>query len=235
MLDRAYNIGRQRAIAEFEKLSSSEMEKEAFLSALKGIYQGSKALKSLGWLAGFGGRSSQWIGMPLGSGLLGAAMAEDGQGMKGFVSGVAGGLVGSGIGAVANKALPSIARSIGKTDFGKRIWASAGKVNPNYGVNSLKAHKANVSKMRAEHLCDASKAGEKFKPPPPPKVNKAHSFGQHALTKLPGAIGTAGMIGGFMYGTPLGEEVGSSLYESSGLRPLNLGSFSQKSIFNPAG
>jgi hypothetical protein len=238
MLDKAYDIGRRQALVEFEKLSSSEMEKEAFFAALKGLYQGSKALRTLGWLAGFGGRSSQWIGMPLGSGLLGAATAEPGDRLKGFATGVAGGLVGSGAGALAGKALPAITRSIGSrignTEFGKKIWSGAGKINSQYGANSLPKYEKMVAEMRAKHMADPSKAGEMFKPPPPPTVNVNHSFGQHALTKVPGVIGVGGMLGGFAYGTSKGEEIASDMYDSSGFG-RGIGSITRRNVFNPAG
>jgi hypothetical protein len=238
MLDRAYDIGKRQALAEFEKLSSSEMEKEAFFAALKGIYQGSKALRTLGWLAGFGGRTSQFVGMPLGSGLIGAATAEPGDRLKGFATGVAGGLGGAALGAAASKALPAITRAvgsrIGNTGIGKKIWSGAGKINSQYGANSLPKYRKMVEEMRAKHMADPSKAGEMFKPPPPPTVNVNHSFGQHALTKVPGAIGVGGMLGGFTYGTSMGESAASDMYDASGFG-RGIGSISQRNIFNPAG
>jgi hypothetical protein len=239
MLDRAYDIGRRAAIYELEKLASDPMEKEAIFSALKGIYEGSKLLRGAGWLMGIGGPTANWIGAPLGSGLLGAASAEDGQGLKGFATGAVGGLIGAGVGAVAGKAAPALARGIGKrlakTDFGKSVWNQAGKINKGYGANTLKKYEADLIKAKKDHFADPANAGKAFKPPEPPMVKKQHSFGQNVLTKVPGALGIAGGLAGFTYGTTGGEEIASSMWDSAGIKQPGFGSFQQRNVFNPVG
>lgn len=246
MLDRAYDIGRRAAIYELEKLASDPMEKEAFIAALKNIYQGSKALKTLGWLAGFGGRSSEWIGMPIGSGLLGAALAEDGQGLKGFATGVAGGLVGTGAGKLGGKLLKGLStragKALGKTDFGKKVWSGAGNINRNYGANSLAAYekelaaaKAHNSAVQAHNAANPSNLKKFMEIPTKPSVDASHSFGQHVIKGMPGAAGLVGTIGGFIYGTTAGEEVASHAWDSMGISPGRLGSIRSSNVFNPAG
>lgn len=236
MLDRAYDMGRQAAIAELEKLASDPMEKEAFLGALKNIYQGSKLLRTGGWLLGMGGRSSQWIGMPLGSGLIGAATADKGEGFKGFATGVAGGLVGAGAGALGGKLFTGIGNRAGKylknTNFGKKVWSGAGKINPNYGANSLAKYEAELAAAKAHNAANPTKLMEL---PIKPTVNTQYSFGQHALSKAPAALGIGGTIGGFMYGTSAGEEMGSAAWDAYRPNVPRLGSFGKSNVFNPAG
>lgn len=86
-LKHAYDIGRQLAL-------SDHQEKVAILG---GIGQAGKWLLGMGNLGAKGSRaaglSAHHVGMPVGFGLLGAATAEDGQGMEGFAKGLAGGLV----------------------------------------------------------------------------------------------------------------------------------------------
>jgi hypothetical protein len=87
-LKHAYDIGRQLAL-------SDHQEKVAFLG---GIGQAGKWLLGMGHLGAKGSTSAKYlsahhIGMPIGFGLLGAATAEEGQGMEGFAKGLAGGLV----------------------------------------------------------------------------------------------------------------------------------------------
>jgi hypothetical protein len=246
MLDRAYDIGRRAAISELEKLASDPMEKEAFFAALKGLYQGSRALKSLGWLAGFGGRGSEWIGMPLGSGLLGAAFAEEGQGIKGFATGVAGGLAGTAAGKLGGKLLRGLSNragtSLSNTEFGKKVWSGAGNINRNYGANSLAKYQKELAEVTAHnkavkvHNAANPSNLKKFKEvPTTPTVDVGHSFGQHAIKKLPAAAGLAGTIGGFLYGTGIGEDASSYAWDSMGLSPRRLGSIQSSNVFNPAG
>lgn len=87
-LKHAYDIGRQLAL-------SDHQEKVAFLG---GIGQAGKFLLGMGHLGSKGSTAAKYlsahhIGMPLGFGLLGAATAEEGQGMEGFAKGLVGGLV----------------------------------------------------------------------------------------------------------------------------------------------
>ena len=87
-LTRAYNIGCQLAMADHQ-------EKIAFLG---GIGQAGKFLLGMGHLGAKGSTAAKYlsahhVGMPLGFGLMGAASAEEGQGMEGFAKGLAGGLV----------------------------------------------------------------------------------------------------------------------------------------------
>ena len=83
----AYDIGRQLAVTDYQ-------EKVAFLG---GIGQAGKFLLGMGNLGAKGSTaariSAHHVGMPLGFGLMGAASAEEGQGMQGFAKGLAGGLV----------------------------------------------------------------------------------------------------------------------------------------------
>lgn len=236
MLDRAYDMGRQAAIAELEKLASDPMEKEAFIAALKNIYQGSKALRTLGWLAGFGGRTSQFIGMPIGSGLIGAATAEKGEGMKGFATGVAGGLVGAGAGALGGKLFKSLGTragtALGKTRFGQKAWSGAGKINPNYGTNSLAKYQKELAAAKAHNAANPQKLMDL---PTMPGATAGQSFGQFALSKAPAALGIGGTIGGFIYGTSAGEGIASDMYGRINPNFPRLGSFSQSNVFNPAG
>ncbi len=85
-LKRAYYIGRELAL-------SDHQEKVAFLGS---IGQAGKFLLGMGNLGAKGSTaariSAHHVGMPLGFGLLGAATAEEGQGMEGFAKGLAGGL-----------------------------------------------------------------------------------------------------------------------------------------------
>jgi hypothetical protein len=87
-LKRAYDIGRQLAL-------SDHQEKVAFLG---GIGQAGKWLLGMGHLGAKGSTAAKYlsahhVGMPVGFGLLGAATAEEGQGMEGFAKGLVGGLV----------------------------------------------------------------------------------------------------------------------------------------------
>jgi len=86
-LKHAYDIGRQLALSDYQ-------EKVAFLGA---VGQAGKWLLGMGNLGAKGSTlarlSAHHVGMPLGFGLLGAATAEEGQGMEGFAKGLAGGLV----------------------------------------------------------------------------------------------------------------------------------------------
>lgn len=86
-LKHAYDIGRRLAL-------SDHQEKVAFLGS---IGQAGKFLLGMGNLGAKGSTaarlSAHHVGMPLGFGLLGAATAEEGQGMEGFAKGLAGGLV----------------------------------------------------------------------------------------------------------------------------------------------
>lgn len=87
-LKHAYDIGRQLAL-------SDHQEKVAFLG---GIGQAGKWLLGMGHLGAKGSTAAKYlsahhVGMPVGFGLLGAATAEEGQGMEGFAKGLVGGLV----------------------------------------------------------------------------------------------------------------------------------------------
>lgn len=208
MLDHAYNLGAQQALADFEK--------EAGIGSA--LWGGAK------FLSGFGGHASQWLGMPLGGGILGAAMADPGERMKGFAGGVVGGAmgnVGMHFGGKMFKGLAgSIGKRIGATETGAKLWSGLGKVNPGFGASQLAKHEASVAGAAAKGIAaPGAFAG-----------NAAHSFGQHAASKwLPGAAGLAGGLAGYSYLSEPGEALGSSLVGND----PNFGSFSQRSAFNP--
>ena len=86
LLRKAYLTGSELAY-------TSDLEKVAFLG---GAINVGKFLMGMGHLGAKGSRlariSPHHIGQPLGFGVIGAATAEEGQGMEGFVKGVAGGL-----------------------------------------------------------------------------------------------------------------------------------------------
>lgn len=208
MLDHAYNLGAQQALEDFEK--------EAGLGSA--LWSGAK------FLTGFGGRTSQWVGMPLGGGLLGAAMADPGERMKGFAGGVVGGAmgnVGMHLGGKMFKGLAgNIGKRIGATETGAKMWGGLGKINPGYGAAQLAKHEGAM----ADAALKGAKAPAEF------TGNAAHSFGQHVASKwLPGAAGLAGGLAGYSYFSEPGAALGSSLV---GKDP-NFGSFSRRSAFNP--
>jgi hypothetical protein len=239
MLDIAYQIGRRSAIEEFDKVASSGMEKEAFLSALKAVYDGSKLLRSGAWMLGMGGRGSQFIGMPIGSGLISAAFADEGERTRAFFGGAAGGLAGAGLGHLGAKVMTGAANRAGKylasKPFGQKMWSGAGNVGQGYGAKSLAEHTAKVQKDMAKFTSNPANAGKVFKPTDPPNININDSFGQHIIRKLPGTAGFAGGIAGFIYGTQPGETVGTHLYDQYGpSKGINFGYFGQRSAFNPA-
>jgi len=113
VIERAYNIGAELAYSELEKNASLFAAlKAAGTAAKEGVkswgFWGTnlgRGTKRLGWLAGLGAKqgpgaaaklsrfSHHWIGMPTGFGLLGMALAPEGEHKgKAFAKGFAGGL-----------------------------------------------------------------------------------------------------------------------------------------------
>ena len=230
MLDVAYRMGAQKALEDFQK--------EAWLSSALALGKGllaTKPVRAAKFLMGIGGHRADFIGAPLGGALLGAAMADPGERLKGFAGGAVGGL-GASVGFMGGTKLlkgmsNSIGKRIGATPQGAKVWGGLGKVNPEYGARRLAKHEEAAAKGLADHkeLLAKAKPGEVIKPFVPPKFtgDAAHSFGQHAVKQwLPGAAGVAGGLGGALYFGTKGDELGQSLAP-------DIGDFTQRSMFNP--
>ena len=100
---------------------------------------GGRSLRTLGWLTGMGkpmaGLSSKWVGGTLGWGLAGAAMAEEGNRLKGFAGGALGSLgmtAGFGMGQkLLGKSLAMSGGALAKTAPMQKAWSGLGKGTKN--------------------------------------------------------------------------------------------------------
>ncbi len=221
MLDLAYQAGAEAALEDFEKQALLGAAARGLFgmgkSVGKGAWSGAKnfpksnTFKALKWGAGMGGRGSEWIGAPIGSGLLGAVTAEEGQGMRGFLGGAAmglGGTVGFKGGQRMMKGLTKRYGSrVAETGFGKSMLQGANA----FGAKGGTMHNALGSKFK-------SIAGSN------------NSVGNMALTKwAPGALGMGAGLAGSMALAGPSEAAGGLASDFMGVRarPAN--------FFSPVG
>jgi len=220
MLGQAYRLGAAQAEEDFTK--------EAIFGAVRGLWNATKAFpkstgfKALKWGAGMGGPGAEWIGAPIGSGILGAATANEGERWKGFLGGAAGGLAGAA-GWHAGKGVAkgvgnSIGRSLGKTKPGA-AFANLG------GADSKFRDYLNA---KAKSFAGADASGF-FKGKANAFANSDKSIGQMVGGLAPKAMGLAGGLGGSMMLYGVGQSGGEYGAQHLGLggRPVN--------YFNPVG
>jgi len=222
VLDHAYQMGAAAALEDFEKQAGVFGSIAKGIGSLgKGVGQGawnagkgfgkSKTFKALKWGTGMGGRGSEWIGAPVGSAILGGVMAEEGQGMRGMLTGGMAGLAGTagwhGGKGIAKGVMGSAGKEMAKTQVGKSIM---GGVNQ-FGAKGGKLHNALGSKFKSIAGSDKS-------------------IGNMAMKQwAPAGVGMAAGVGGAMAATGPGEQVGglAADYMGARSRPAN--------YFSPAG
>jgi hypothetical protein len=205
MLQHAYDLGADMAKEAFFK----QLATGAF-NAVKGFPKSNTA-KGLKWLGGMGGPTSEWVGGTLGGGLLGSALADEGDRASGFFRGMGGGLAGTagwkmGKG-LAGAGVGAAGKAMAASTPGKAILSAADKVGRKGGW----AHNT---------------LGKTFDT----VGNSSQSVGRLALnTAVPGALG---MAGGFLGAGALlspGEQAGGALGEQLGAQTR------PRSYFSPTG
>lgn len=219
MLNQAYKYGADAAFEDFfkEMQNGEVFEKEAF----GGLAAVGKGLLGAGkFMLGGGGAASKLVGMPTFTGAMGAMGAGEGNRMKGFMVGYAGGLAGqagwAGASRMGKGLMGRAGTKILSTKPGASLWKGMGNVGsktPVYkGPANLLGKGIKLQPGTVKSLTEAHKLN-------PAQVSKLMGHSKE-LTKLQRGVpwtlkGGAGLGAGMLGWTAMDENIGKPVGQAA--------------------